>query len=102
MYSTRALFHLIKEANDPLYEKLHDKSYKFPSVESLNQVSSRTQLLCKKYFHEYWNQGGKEHVFMKAKQKMKKVCYLCVILIRCFPCVFFFLSVVLFGFIVAA
>jgi hypothetical protein len=53
MYSSRAIFHLMKEANDPLYEKLYDKSYKFSSVESLNQVSSRTQMLCKKYFHEY-------------------------------------------------
>jgi hypothetical protein len=52
MYSSHAIFHLIKEANDPLYEKLYDQSYKFPSVESLNQVSSRTQMLCKKYFHE--------------------------------------------------
>jgi hypothetical protein len=41
-------------------------------VESLNQASSRTQMLCKKYFYEYWNQGGREHAFIKAKQKMKK------------------------------
>jgi hypothetical protein len=82
MYSTCALFHLMKEANDPLYEKLYDQSYKFLSVESLNQVSSHTHMLCKKYFHEYWNQGGREHVFMKAKQKMEKVGYLYVILVR--------------------
>jgi hypothetical protein len=103
MYSTRALFHLMKEANDPLYEKLYDQSYKFLSVESLNQVSSRTQMLCKKYFHEYWNQGGREHAFMKAKQKMEKVSYLYVILVYC--CVFFhvfFLSALLFCFVVAA
>jgi hypothetical protein len=73
MYSTRALFHLMNEANDPLFEKLYDQSYKFSSVESLDQVFSHTQMLCKKYFHEYWNQGGREHAFMKAKQKMKKV-----------------------------
>jgi hypothetical protein len=36
MYSTRALFHLM-EANDPLYEKLYDKSYKFPSVDLLTR-----------------------------------------------------------------
>ena len=30
-----------------------DKDYTFPSVESLIQVSSRTQLLCKKYFNQY-------------------------------------------------
>jgi hypothetical protein len=89
MYSSRAIFHLMKEANDPLYEKLYDKSYKFPSVKSLNQVSSRTQMLCKKYFHKYWNQGGRDHAFIKAKQKMEKVCYLYVILIRCFFLVFF-------------
>jgi hypothetical protein len=89
MYSSHAIFHLMKEANDPLYEKLYDQSYRFPLVESLNQVSSRTQTLCKKYFHEYWNQGGGEHAFMKAKQKMEKVCYLYVILIHCFFLVFF-------------
>jgi hypothetical protein len=50
MYSSHAIFHLMKEANDPLYEKMYDQSYRFPSVESLNQVSSRTQMLCKKYF----------------------------------------------------
>jgi hypothetical protein len=71
-------------------------------VESLNQVSSRTQMLCKKYFHEYWNQGGRKHVFMKAKQKMKKVCYLYMILIHCFSLCVFFLYVVLFGFVVVA
>ena len=71
MYATRALFHLMKEANDPLHEQLLDKNYKFPSVDSLNQVSSRTQVLSKKYFYEYWNQGGREHTFMKAK-KMEK------------------------------
>ena len=42
MYATRALFHLMKEANDPLHEQLLDKNYKFPSVDSLNQASSRT------------------------------------------------------------
>jgi hypothetical protein len=73
MYSSHAIFHLMKEANDPLYEKLYDKSYRFPLVESLNQVSTRTQMLCKKYFHEYWNQGGREHAFMKAKQKMESM-----------------------------
>jgi hypothetical protein len=92
MYSSRAIFHLMKEANDPLYEKLYDKSYKFPLVESLNQVSSRTQMLCKKYFHEYWNQGESEHAFMKAKQKMEKECYLYVIFDSLFfPCVFSYL-----------
>jgi hypothetical protein len=92
MYSSRALFYLMKETNDPLYEKLYDQSYRFPSVESLNQVSSHTQILCKKYFHEYWNQGGREHAFMKAKQKMKKVCYLYVIFDSLFfPCVFSYL-----------
>jgi len=42
MYATRALFHLMKEANDPLHEQLLDKNYKFPSVDSFNQASSRT------------------------------------------------------------
>ena len=73
MYATRALFHLMKEANDPLYEQLLDKGYKFPSMDSLTQVSSRTQILCKKYFYDYWNQGGREHTFMKAKKKMENV-----------------------------
>jgi hypothetical protein len=93
MYSSRAIFHLMKEANDPLYEKLYDQSYRFPLVESLNQVSTRTQMLCKKYFHEYWNQGGRENAFMKAKQKMEKVCYLmCYFDSLFFPCVFSYLS----------
>jgi hypothetical protein len=72
MYATRALFHLTKETKDPLYEQLLDKNYKFPSVQSLSQVSSKTQVLCKKYFYEYWNQGGREHTFMKANQKDAK------------------------------
>jgi hypothetical protein len=101
MYSSRAIFHLMKETNDPLYEKLYDQSYRFLSVESFNQVSSRTQMLCKKYFYEYWNQGGREHAFVKAKQKIKKVCYLYVILIRYFFSCVFFLSVVLFCFVAA-
>ena len=50
IYAIRALFHLMKEANDPLYEQLLDKNYKFPSVDCLNQVSSRTQFLSKKVF----------------------------------------------------
>ena len=36
-------------------------------MNSLKQVSSRTQVLCKKYFYEYWNQGGREHTFMNAR-----------------------------------
>ena len=72
MYATRALFHLMKEAKDPLYEQMLDKDYKFPSIESFSQVSSRTQMLCKKYFNPYWNLGGREDAFMKAK-KMEKV-----------------------------
>ena len=50
-----------------------DKDYKFLSVESLSQISSRTQLLCKKYFNQYWNLGGRESAFMKAKKKMENV-----------------------------
>ena len=53
VYTTHALFHLMKEAKDPLYEQMLDKDCKFPSVESLSQVSSQTQLLCKKYFNQY-------------------------------------------------
>jgi len=73
IYATRALFHLIKEAKDPLYEQMLNKDYKFPSVEQLSQVTSRTQLLCKKYFNQYWNMGGRENVFLKVKKKMEKV-----------------------------
>jgi hypothetical protein len=58
IYATRALFHLMKEAKDPLYEQMLNKDYKFPSMEQLSQVTSRTQLLCKKYFNQYWNMGG--------------------------------------------
>ena len=36
VYATRALFHLMKEAKDPLYEQMLDKDYKFPSVEQLS------------------------------------------------------------------
>ena len=89
IYAIRALFHLMKEANDPLHEQLLDKNYKFPSVDSPNQVSSRTQILYKKYFYEYWNQGGREHTFMKAKKKMEKVrlkilLFFCLFLSSCF------------------
>ena len=45
VYATRALFHLMKEAKDPLYEQMLDKDDKFPFVESLSQVSSRTHAL---------------------------------------------------------
>jgi hypothetical protein len=50
-----------------------DKDYKFPSKEQLSQVTSRTQLLCKKYFNQYWNMGGRENAFLKAKMKIEKV-----------------------------
>jgi hypothetical protein len=73
VYATQALFHLMKEAKDPLYEQMLDKDYKFSSMEQLSQVTSRTQLLCKKYFNKYWNMGDRENAFMKAKKKMKKV-----------------------------
>jgi len=73
VYATRALFHLMKEAKDPLYEQMLDKDYKFPSIESFSQVSSRTQMLCKKYFNQYWNLGGRENAFMKTKKKMENV-----------------------------
>ena len=63
----------MKEAKDPLYEQMLDKDYKFPSVEQLSQVSSQTQMLCKKYFNQYWNLGGRENDFLKAKKKMEKV-----------------------------
>ena len=36
VYSTRAFFHLMKEAKDSLYEQMLDKDYKFPSVEQLS------------------------------------------------------------------
>jgi hypothetical protein len=42
-------------------------------VEQLSQVTSRTQLLCNKYFNQYWNMGGRENVFLKAKKKMEEV-----------------------------
>ena len=73
VYATRTLFHLMKEAKDPSYEQMLDKDYKFPSVEQLSQVSSQTQMLCKKYFNQYWNLGGRENDFLKAKKKMEKV-----------------------------
>jgi hypothetical protein len=73
MYSMWALLHLMKEAKDPLYDQLLDKNYKFPSVESLSPVSLKTQVIRKKHFHEYRNQGGREHAFMMAKQMMQKV-----------------------------
>jgi hypothetical protein len=73
IYATRALFHLMKETKNPLYEQILNKDYKFPSVEQLSHVTSRTQLLCKKYFKKYWNMGGRENAFLKAKKKMEKV-----------------------------
>jgi hypothetical protein len=63
----------MKEARDSLYDQMLDKDYKFPSVEQLRQVTSQTQLLCKKYFNQYWNMCGKESAFLKAKRKMEKV-----------------------------
>jgi hypothetical protein len=71
VYATRALFHLMKETTDLLYDQMLDKDYKFSSVEQLSQVTSRTQLLCKKYLNQYWNMGGRESGFLKAKRKME-------------------------------
>jgi hypothetical protein len=73
IYATPALFHLMKEAKDPLYEQILNKDYKFSSMEQLSLVTSRTQLLCKKYFNQYWNMGGRKNAFLKAKKKMEKV-----------------------------
>jgi hypothetical protein len=75
MYSTRALLHLMKETNDPLYEQFYNNSFKFPS-DAISQVSARTQSLCKKFFFQYWNNAGREHCFMKVKERMKQVCLL--------------------------
>ena len=44
VYATRALFHLMKEAKDPLYEQMLDKDYKFPSVEQLSHFSNSISL----------------------------------------------------------
>jgi hypothetical protein len=63
----------MKEARDSLYDQMLDKDYKFPFVEQLSQVTSRTQLLCQKYFNHYWNMGGRESAFLKVKRKMEKV-----------------------------
>ena len=91
VYATRALFHLMKEAKDPLYEQMLDKDNKFPSVEQLSQVSSQTQMVCKKYFNQYWNLGGRENAFLKAK-KMEKVRlkFLLFFYLFLFLCVFLF------------
>jgi hypothetical protein len=69
IYATRALFHLMKVAKDLLYEQMLNKDYKFHSVEQLSQVTSRTQLLCKKYFNQYWNMGGRENAFFEGEEK---------------------------------
>lgn len=90
MYSTRALFHLMREANDPLYAKLLDEGYKFPPVESLSKVSTRTHELGKKYFYQYWNSGGRELVFAKAKARVQKVSFLGF----CFLFSFFFVVII--------
>jgi hypothetical protein len=61
-------------------------------------------MLCKKYFHEYWNQGGREHAFMKAKQKNGEsrlsMCDFGSLSFSPFLC-FLICSVVLFCFVVA-
>ena len=101
MYATRALFHLIKEAKDPLHEQILDKYYKFPSMESLSLVSSWTQMLCKKYFNQYLNLGGRENTFMKAKKKMEKV-KLKFLFCVCLLLFLFLFYILIFGFIFAA
>ena len=91
VYATRTLFHLMKEVKDPLYEQILDKDYKFSSMEQLGQVTSRTQLLCKKYFNQYWNMGGRENAFLKAKKKMEKVGLRVLLsLFLFFVCIWFF------------
>jgi hypothetical protein len=49
MYSTRALFHLITEVNNPLYAKLLDDVYKSTHAESLRKVRTKTNELRKKF-----------------------------------------------------
>jgi hypothetical protein len=71
--ATHAFFHLMKGAKDPLYEQMLDNDYKFPFMEQLSQVTSRSPLLCKKYFNQYWNMGDRENAFLKEKKKMEKV-----------------------------
>jgi len=91
----------MKEEKDPLYEQMLDKDYKFPSVESLNQVSSWTQMLCKKYFNQYWNLDGRENAFMKAKKTMKKV-KLKFLFFVCLLLFLFLFYILTFGFLFAA
>jgi len=103
VYATRALFHLMKEAKDPLYEQMLDNDYKFPSVEQFSQVTSWTQLLCKKYFNQCWNMGGRENAFLRAKKKMEKVRLRVLHTLFClflFVCVCFF--IIIFYFVFAA
>lgn len=81
-YSSRALFHLMKQSQDPLYDKICDSNYKFPEVASLTSVSRTTQVLCNKFLDQYWNGGGRKHCFDWAKEKLQKVCIR--ILLYCF------------------
>ena len=75
VYATRAIFQIMKEAQDPLFDKFCANDYKFPAASSFQQVSSRAQSLVKKYFQEYWLGGGREHAFQKAKKRIEKVNY---------------------------
>jgi len=105
VYATRALFHLMKEAKDHLYEQILDKDYKFSSVEQLSQVTSLTQLLCKKYFNQYWNMGGRENAFLKVNKKMEKVGLRVLLSLFLFFCVCIWFSgffILIFCFLFAA
>lgn len=60
---------------DPLFAKFNfaSKGFKFLPVEELCKVSARTNEVGKKFFNHYWNCGGREHAFAKAKAHVQKV-----------------------------
>ena len=54
MYSTRAIFHLMKDAKDPLYEQMLDKDYKFSSMEHFFSDSATLQEIFQSILESWW------------------------------------------------
>jgi hypothetical protein len=63
MYCSRALLRFMKEEKDPLLSKIED----------LMKVSTKTNEIGRKFYEQYWNSGGREIAFAKAKARVHRV-----------------------------
>jgi hypothetical protein len=73
MYSSHALLHIMKVEKYPLLTKIEDPSYKFPPIEDLIKVFATTNEIGRRFYEQYWNSGGQEFAFVKAKARVQGV-----------------------------